>query len=153
MMMHYMKKKKTASIVLLLLASWMLSGIPASADSPDDILVIANKQVKPSSISMDELRELFLKQRTKWGGSRRITPINAKKGTALRKKFRKAVLQISAGAEQTVWEDQKIRKGIAAPPELKSTQKAAFRVWGGVSYVFRRDYDKNVTKILLVIPG
>ncbi len=151
-MMRYITKKRVSSIALLLIASWMLSGMPATADSPDDILVVANFKVEASSISVDELRELFLKQRMTWGDAGRVTAINAKIGTTLRSAFRHAVLQITAGAEQTIWEDQKIRKGIAPPPEFKSTQKAAFRIKGGVSYVFRRDYHEDVTKILLVIP-
>ena len=47
-----------------------LSGIHNSAtclaDSPNDILIIANKNMKIDDVSLEELRQVFLKKKATW---------------------------------------------------------------------------------------
>ncbi len=123
----------------------------AQTDSPDDLLIVAHILVPVDRLSPVELETIFLKQRGSWRGGGKIVAINAKKGTELRKQFARRALDMTPEEEQDFWEDQKVRKGIDAPPEFTNTLKAVFKLRGSISYVRRRDYRENVSKILLVL--
>lgn len=127
--------------------------VPGSveAESGDDILVVANKKVEVKSISMAEARAFFLKERTSWKSGGKVVPVNAPAGTALRKKFRRKVLGMDAAHEQSYWQDEGIRRGLVQPPEFGNTLKAVFKLKGAVSYVYRKDFNADVAKVLLVI--
>ncbi len=131
--------------------SMIFAPFPAAAESPDDLLIIANSSARAGSISKAEVRELFLKTRSSFRGSKTI-PINAAMGSKLRKTFVQKVLGMSPAEEKQYWEKQKIMGGITPPASFSNTVRAVFKLRSGLSYVFRKDY-KNVGKILLVIPG
>ena len=122
------------------------------AESPNDILIIANHGVSVGSLSQDELKAFYLKQRTSWKGGARVVPIHAKENTPLRKVFVSKVLSMQLAQELSYWQEQKIRKGIAQPPEFGNTLKAVFKIRGALGYVFRKDYREGVVKVLLVLP-
>lgn len=122
------------------------------AESPDDILVIANKGVAADALSVDEIKSLFTRSRGTWKNGGKVIPVHAKEGSDLRKAFRSRVLRMSLEEEQSFWQDQKIRKGLTPPAEFGNPLKAVFSLSGSVSYVFRRDYRDGVAKILLVLP-
>ncbi|MCP4602906.1 MAG: hypothetical protein GY847_20715 [Proteobacteria bacterium] len=137
---------------LTFLAILVLSPRHARADSPDDILVIANKGVSVNSITIPELKAIFLKQKAHWKSGGRVVALNAKEGTALRSVFQKTLLGMSLAKEKSYWQDQKIRTGLSAPPEFGNLLKAVFSLRGSVSYILRKDYREGVVKILLVLP-
>ena len=139
-------------IVLLFLTAVLVRANLARADSPNDILIIANQKVSVSLLTKNEVRQLFLKQRTRWASGQDCIPIHAAKGSELRKAFSKRVLRMAEHEEKTHWNEQQVRLGMRAPPEFKSKslQKAVFNIKGSVSYVFRKDYIPNVTKVLFV---
>jgi ABC-type phosphate transport system substrate-binding protein len=139
--------------LLVAAACVALFSAPARADGPNDILVIANKAVGVDSITLDELKAFFLKQRTSWKGGEKVNPIHAAAGSPLRQAFLQRVLGMSQSQETEHWQSQKIRQGLDGPAELANTLQAVFRVKGGVSYVFRSQYKDGAAKILLVIPG
>ncbi|MCP4602614.1 MAG: hypothetical protein GY847_19215 [Proteobacteria bacterium] len=124
----------------------------AHAESPDDILIIANKGVSVNSITIPELKAIFLKQKANWKGGGRVVALNAKENTPLRAAFQKTLLGMSLAKEKSYWQDQKIRTGLSAPPEFGTLLKAVFSLRGSVSYILRKDYREGVVKILLVLP-
>ncbi len=123
------------------------------AESPNDILIVANKGVSAGSLSLDELKAFFFKERTSWKTGGRVVPIHANEDSALRKAFLSKVLSMRLAQEKAFWQEQKIRKGMAAPPEFSNTLKAVFKIKGALSYIFRKDYREGVAKILLVLPN
>lgn len=125
------------------------------AESPDDILVIANGTVPVDSLSLDELREIFLKRRSYWDSKLRIVPINADEGKSIRQEFRKRVLGMSPPEEGRFWQDHKIRTGTTKPTEFSMVLKAVFKLKGSVGYIYRKDFRESLTsiKILAVIPA
>ena len=131
----------------------------AQAESPDDIIVFVNKALKVDSVEIDELKEIFLKNKTSWSPREKIVCINAKKGTALRKTFRQRVLGMAENAENIYWQDRMSRHKLARPPEFSNTVKAVFKVkamfktLGAIGYAFRKDVPENVVKTVLVIPN
>ena len=148
--MHYIHKWRVA---LLLLTA--LSVVPevSSADSPNDIVVFGNNGLSVSSVTIDELKQIFLKKKTSWRGGDRIVCINTPSSVPVRAKFREKVLGMSARDEEIYWENQKVRKQLTPPPEMMGTPKAVFKLKNSISYAFRKDVPKNVVKVLLVIPA
>ena len=136
----------------LLLAALALPSI-AAAESPNDIIVIANSSVQADGITKDELRDIFLKKRTSWGNSGNVKPINASDGSDLREQFCEEVLQMTPEEEKRYFQEEKIKNGLTAPNSFSNTQKAVFKLRGSVSYVYRSDFKEGVAKVLLVIPA
>ena len=128
----------------------------ASAESPNDILVVANKSVPVASVGLDELRAIFLKKKIIWPGGDKIEPINAVAGTGLRKVFCQAVLGMVHDDELRYWQDQAVKHSITPPREEPTTGhkrlRKVFGTRGAISYVRRKDALKGVVKVLLVIP-
>jgi len=141
----------------LLFAMGVLLGLSgfsgARADSPDDLLIIANKMVEEDSLTASTVRSIFLKRRSHWQGGSRIVAINDRGGTALRETFQERILDMSARREAIYWEEQKIKTGAAPPAEMSARLKAVFKIQGAISYVLRSEYKSGVAKILLVIPA
>jgi ABC-type phosphate transport system substrate-binding protein len=125
----------------------------AAAESPNDILVIANNSVPVKSVTVAELQEFFLKDRVYWSGTTKAVPVNAPEGSALRTEFRKRVLQMTANAEKQFWQTRKIKVGVTEPPQFENSMKAVFKLAGAVGYVFRSQYKEGVAKVLLVLPA
>jgi len=147
---------KQSNILLLLAAvagSLFSSIAPALAESPDDILIVANLKAPVDKIDIKELKAIYLKKKLYWKIGQDAIPVNSKHGTPLRSEFQKRVLGMEPDTELIYWERQKIQRALSPPPEFPQTQKAVFKLRNSVSYVFRKDYRPNVTKILLVVPG
>ena len=145
-------KSKLLMISLLTFAFAGIFQSTAYAESPDDILIVANKSVPMDSISSAELKAIFLKKKSRWKNGSKTIPINAKDGTLLRKTFVQRLLNMEQTREKSYWQEQKIRKGTLPPATFSNLLKAVFKVNGSVGYVFRSDYKEGVVKVLMVLP-
>lgn len=143
---------RTVAHSLLIVFICVFLSFDADAQSPDDILIIANKGVATDAISIEEVKAIFLKQRNNYKSGGRATPINARKGSALRKAFQEKVLGMDGTQETQYWQEQKIKKGIGAPVELSNTVRAVFSMRGGISYCYRKSYKEGTSKVLLTLP-
>jgi hypothetical protein len=126
---------------------------PSAADSPDDIIVFVNISITESKINIDDLKNYFLKRKTRWKKGGKVIPVNAKAGTALRKDFLDRALGMTSEAEESYWNERRIQIGVSNPPEFSNIQKAVFKIRGAIGYVYRSEYKKGVTKVVLVIPS
>ena len=141
------------NILILLLAAAII-GIgqsTAHAESPNDILIVANNSVKADSVSMAELKAIYLKERTRWKAGGRAIPIHAKEGTVLRRAFLQRLLRMEESRERAYWQEQKIKKGTLPPAAFSSSLRAVFQIKGSVAYVFRSDYKQGVAKVVAVL--
>jgi len=120
------------------------------AESPNDILIIANSSVNAEKISTDDLVAIFLRKMESFGGGR-VIPINAKGGTAARKAFQAKVLGMDGASESGYWEEQKIKSGLTPPVEFAETVRAVFHMKGSIGYCRRSEFKEGVVKILLVL--
>ena len=127
--------------------------LAAGDGNPQDILVIANTALPLSTVSMGELRNIFLKKKSAWHTGASALPVHAQENTVLRKQFRDRLLQMSATAEREYWKNAKIKQALMEPPDFANTLKAVFKLRGAVSYVFRSDYKDGVAKIVMVLPA
>ncbi len=137
--------------ILSILFTALISSVSV-AESPHDILIIANVAIQANAVSMQELRDIFLKERTYWSKGGRAIPVHYREGSDLRNAFRTIVLGFQPNEEKTYWQERFIKTGTEAPPSFSNTQKAVFKLRGSVSYIFRKDYREGVSKILLVVP-
>ncbi|MCU0662286.1 MAG: hypothetical protein MUC50_08165 [Myxococcota bacterium] len=151
--------------LLLLLASFSVTTLchiaPAFAQNPgdatpageseNDILIVANLKAPVDKIDIRELKAIYLKKKLYWSMGQDALPLNSQYGSQLRTEFQIRVLGMAPEVELKYWERQKIEHAILPPPEFPQTQKAVFKLKNSVSYVFRKDYRENVSKILLVI--
>jgi len=148
-----MRHKKIAVFLFSSVLVFSVLEQRASAEHPEDILVVANKTVPVDTITLPDLKQIFLKQRRQWAGSRKVVPINVKANDELRHRFRQALLKITKAEEDNYWEDQKIRNGLKEPPVFSNVLKAVFHLKGSIGYVYRKDFKEGVVKILTVIPA
>ena len=144
-----MPRRAVLLAIFLTFLCWLA---PVSAESPRDILVIVNGSVKGEKLSVNELREIFLKKRTTWGSGVRAVPIHST-NSALRDDFRQRVLQMSESEEERYWQQYQIQKGEAKPVSFGNTLKAVFQLKGAVSYIYRSDYREGVTNVVLTLPA
>lgn len=142
----------TAAVVTVLISVTMSDSTTADASNSNDVLVIVNQSVKTDMVSVDQLRTLFLKVQTFWGNGKRIVPINAAE-PRLRNTFRRHVLRMDKAAEQQYWQNATVKKGEREPISMGNTLKAVFKLRGGISYIYRKDYREGVVKVVLVIPA
>ena len=142
---------KQLLVLMLVVMMTSLWSDTARAESPNDLLIIANMGIPFDTIDSSDLRIVFLKKREFVGG-KRIVPINAS-DSKLRKTFQKKVLSMNDSEEKRYWQEQKVVNGIDPPASFITPLKAVFKIKGGISYVFRKDYKEGVAKVLLVIPN
>jgi len=146
-------KKHLILNLMALFLSLITAPAEGQADDPGDILIVANKSVRVSSITVNEAKNLFLQKRTQWPGGAKAIPINAPQKAEIRAHFDERVLSMSLEDELVYWYKKKIQTGSSAPPEFTNPLKAVFRLKGAVGYVFRSQYREGVAKILLVLPA
>ena len=105
------RKIRVSTFIVVFLTSISISGIPA-ADSAEDILVFVNKSVSVDSITLAELKQIFLKKRNNWSDGKRIICINVQGNEKIRQIFRQKVLDMNVEEEQTYWEKQKVQNQL-----------------------------------------
>lgn len=136
----------------LLVLFFSLVTMNASADDPNDILVIANKSVALESISAGQLVELFLKKAAVIDSNNiELIPINAPEGSPLREAWAKRALGMDGGSEISYWKKLLVKSGTQEPKSVTNPMAAVFTVKGAVGYVNRADYKDGLVKILAVI--
>jgi len=143
--------KSIYSIVFLLTCLLQAPGLAGDDEGPLDIIVVANKSVPRDRITLEELRDIFLRNKTRWGLNIKAVPIHAPARSQLRDLFTTKVLGMSPNAERLFFEKQKIQGGHAMPSAFPNTQKAVYSVKGSIGYVFRENHLSRVNKVLLVV--
>lgn len=142
-----------AILPLVILIGGMSTTHTTRAESSNDILVVVNLGSNVNSLEANEVREIFLKKKTRWGSGATIVPINPANNSKLREEFRTKVLKMTASEEQTYWQSRKIKDGVFETVAFANVLKAVFKLRGAISYVYRSEFMNRVAKVLLVIPA
>jgi hypothetical protein len=150
-------RKGIAGIFLAVSIAFACFGISApvssqSAGNPRDILVIASKSVSAENVTVESLRDLFLKIRKGLSIGTKTVVVN-NSNAELRNDFRASVLKMSESEENRYWQEQQVKSGEGEPTAFGNTLKAVFSLRSAVSYVYREDYKEGVAKVLFVIPA
>ena len=144
-----------ASIVATLLGVLVLAAQPGAgaedAGAPA-IAVIVGSNSPIRQVSVDDLRELYLRRRRLWPDGRRAIPINLPPDNAVRERFSKLVLGRATQDLVGYW-DARYFEGITPPTVVPSA--AAIRAYlaaepGAIAYVPLTDVDETC-RLLLVL--
>lgn len=150
------KRRTTHKYTTVLLTTLLLAIVQwvdvAQAESPDDVIIIANASLRVSSVTVGDLREIFLKKRTSFSSGEKAIPIHSS-SAELRKDFRERVLYMSDAEEQIYWHKRKIKDGESEPAMFRNVLKAVYKLRGAISYVYRKHYNAKAAKVVLVLPA
>jgi hypothetical protein len=138
---------------IILLGAALFYAEAAFAESPNDILVVTSLSVKTKSVTVEELRDFFLKVRSSWPSGERVIPIHTGDDPHLRNQFREMVLKMSSSEERRYWQTKQVKDGDSDPPIFANVLKVVFKLRGAISYVYRSQYKEGVAKVLLVLPA
>ncbi len=147
-----MRRMATRLLAVTALILLLARSGPAVAENGNDILIVANLSLGTENISVDELRDLFLKKRRHHSDGKKAIPVHQPESSAIRQAFNARVLEMSVAQEERYWQKEKIRSGKTPPPAFGNTLRAVFSMKGAIGYVYRAQYKQGVAKVVLEIP-
>jgi ABC-type phosphate transport system substrate-binding protein len=128
-------------ISILLLSA----GVPAAEGQ--SFVVVVNKANPVKSLTIAELRRIFMKQTRMWPHAESVVPVDWDATSAIREAFSRQVLNRSVREMAEYWVQQSVTQGLA-PPSTQKSSRAVLRfiasVPGGISYVAPSDVDDSV---------
>ena len=123
-----------------------------SAQSPA-FVVIVNKENPVKTLTLLELRRIFLKQSRMWSHAEPMVPVDWDSTSGLRQTFSKQVLNRSVREMAEYWVQQSMTQGIS-PPSTQRSARAVLRfvagVPGAISYVPTAEVDDTVNVIQVI---
>lgn len=105
-------------IVLLALIMRLLMIGAASAQETASFKIIVNPTNNISSMTKEQVSEIFLKKVTQWENGRKALPVDQVTSSPIREKFSKEIHEKSVTAINSYWR-QKIFSGRDVPPPEK----------------------------------
>jgi len=149
-----------AALVAGLIAAGSISRISAVSSSgatveetaPSAIAVIVGENSFVAQLSVDDLRELYLRRSRVWPNGRRAIPINLPPDNPVRERFSKVVLGRSTKELIDYW-NARYFEGITPPTVLPST--AAIRAYlavepAAIGYVPLGEVDERCRTLLVL---
>ena len=141
----------------MLAAAWLVLGSLAyggarAAEPSAGFRVIVHLANPVTSLSTDALRQIFLKQKTRWEDGEAIKPVDLGLQSAVRDEFSREVLARSVQAVRSYWLQRIFSGGYVPPPELHSDQAVIEYVRsnrGAVGYVSALA-DVSSAKVIIV---
>ena len=112
-----LKKIMIISLILILLFCLNLYGQENSK-----FKIIVNKDNPVESITLDELKRIFLKKQTKWENGDKIYPVDLNESSKTREYFTENIHGKRISSIKAYWQKQ-IFTGRGVPPPEKSSEK------------------------------
>jgi hypothetical protein len=137
-----MRGSSTKSLACLVsLAACLIDGgadRPASAEAPAPLAVVVAKNSPLTSISMYDLKHLFLGEFVTGPDGKRLIPLNLSAQSRDRVAFDTAVLGMTSEQGAAYWIDRRIRGQSGSPRAVDSgdlAQRIVARLDGAIAYV------------------
>ncbi|HKU41233.1 MAG TPA: hypothetical protein VJR89_23885 [Polyangiales bacterium] len=111
---------RSLHLICALTIALLLAGLPASA-SDQALMVVANAKAGVTSLSRNELEEVFVMSRRVWPNGTRIVVLNLETGTPERTYFDNVVLGLNPDQVARYWIDRRTRGGGEAPMRLPNS--------------------------------
>lgn len=125
----------------------MLGMQSAALAQEPQIVIIVNKANPTDSLSLAELRRIFMKQTRNWSNGDSVVPVDWDAAADMRKSFSKKVLNRTVTEMTEFWVQQNITAGQNPPSTQKSARALLLfvaSVPGAISYVAASDVDSSV---------
>jgi hypothetical protein len=146
-----------ARLTRLLCAALPLLGSLACAAErghSDSIAVVVGAESGIADVTLDTLRELYLRRRRVWPDGSRVIPVNLPADSEIRKSFSKRVLgrlpQDLSGYWNRLYFD-----GIQPPVVLRTPEAVCAYLAvepKAIGYMRRDEIDRNACRVLFVLP-
>ena len=135
--------------VAAMAASMLLwTGVHA-ADAPS-FVVIVNKANPVKTLTLAELKRIFMKQTRMWPHAESVVPVDWDATSPIREAFSRQVLGRSVREMGDYWVQQSVTQGLT-PPSTQKSSRAMLRfvasVPGAISYVPSGDVDDSVAVV------
>jgi ABC-type phosphate transport system substrate-binding protein len=132
-----------AALLVTATAWWAVSAEPVAA-AGDPIVVIVNNANPVDSLSMGELKKLFLSDRSRWDTGKAVAPVMLAAGAAERTSFLKTVCGMN-DADLTKYFMQAAFTGKSATPPKEVTSAGAVKSFvaaspGAIGFVKALDF-------------
>lgn len=135
--------------------AWLLAarvGSGADAPAPVAIAVVVGEKSPIHDVSLDDLRELFLRRRRIWPDGRAAIPVNLPADNPVRQRFSRLVLGRSVDDLAAYW-NARYFEGVAPPAVLPSA--SAVRAYvavepGAIGYVPAAEVDATCRTLLVL---
>lgn len=124
---------------------------PASAQEPD-FVVIVNAENPIETISVIELRRVYMKQSRMWSHGEAMVPVDWVAGSDVRTAFSEQVLNRSVREMAEFWVKEAVTRGATPPPTQRSARSVlrfVASVPGAISYCPPGDVNDKVKVITL----
>ena len=134
-----------------------LAPVPGAgpADAQEAVVVIAHQAAPVSSLSRQEVSDLFLKKTTAWMDGTRVVPVDLAERTTARVQFSTAVHKRSVAAVEAYWQKMIFSGREVPPPEKASLSELIAFVRanrGAIGYVPSGFETGSGVKVLKVRP-
>ena len=135
----------------LVVAAVVLISAPGLQTKPEQpFVVIVNKANPVRTLSVGELRRIFMKQTRMWPHAESIVPVDWDATSPVRESFSRQVLARSVREMADYWVQQSVTQGLTPPSTQRST-RALLRfiasVAGAIGYVPPGETDDTVSVI------
>jgi len=148
--------RRVAWVLLVLAASFSVPRCLRAEEPKDVALAVVVGAASPvQRVTIDELRELYLRRQRLWADGSRAIPINLPPDSPIREAFSRRVLGRSTRDLVSYW-NARYFDGITPPTVLPST--SAVRAYlvtepGAIAYLPAHEVDAECRVVLRITPG
>jgi ABC-type phosphate transport system substrate-binding protein len=123
-------------------------GVPVAEGQ--SFVIVVNKANPVKSLTVTELRRIFMKQTRMWPHAESVVPVDWDATSEIRQAFSRQVLNRSVREMAEYWVQQSVTQGLA-PPSTQKSSRAVLRfvasVPGAISYVPPSEVDDSVNTV------
>lgn len=156
-----MRRDLGTLVLMLLLPIGLASGLPSVAgpggghgeETTGEIVVVVHASNPVDSLTLSELRRIFLRKQLKWGDRRAITVYERHTDTTIRQTFAREVFGKKPSAFNEYWLNLKLTRGLKPPKALRTARlvkQYVRRVKGGIGYLYASELDDSVKAVRIV---
>lgn len=146
---------RTTAYALFLVAALTFLLAPVPLGAADGRVKVIVHPTRARTLTKDEVRAIYLKQRRFWDDGQPIIPINLEAGSAARERFSESVFGQSSLRLAAYWNQRYFEEGGFPPPTLAS-QEAVIRFVAGnehaIGYVTQEEVGNSVSVALILAP-
>jgi len=117
-------------------------------------LVIASTQVPDTTISVEQLADIYTLKKTFWANKIQVVPVNREASSAEREKFSEAIFKLSPQELTEYW--NRLRFQGKLPPLVQTSDQAVLgflrNVPGAIGYINANHQVPTDVKVLLQLP-
>lgn len=132
-----MENKKERTVIGLLAIIVLLFIISGGLAYAEDVIIVCNKSVTASSLSQDDIRDIFLGRKTVWNDGQKISFVTMTDGEA-HETFLDTFVRKTSMQFDLYW-DKKVFSGRARTPKAYSTSDGIIdfieRTEGAIGYI------------------